>query len=346
MATILYQGRENANRSNPYPQHSQKSFNLQNSLVRFSPFKFSTLLKSKSLQLNSLSTAKAPTQLILLILVSCLLSACSKGTEQDALVARGDYLVNSIVACGNCHTPRGDDHLPIPDMHLAGAFQVERAEFTAYSPNLTPDHETGIGAWSDEEIIKAIREGVRPDGTIIGPPMPIRVYRDMSDNDVRAIVAYLRTVPAVRNELPKSKYNIPLPESYGPPVETVAEIPREDTVAYGEYVANALGHCMECHTPIVKGRHDLTRLGAGGNVFTKPHGMELTAVAANISPHPEQGLGEWTDEEIKRAITQAISRDGRQLLPAMPFHWYANVADEDLDALIAYLRSIPQQAIE
>ncbi len=231
-------------------------------------------------------------------------------------------------------------------MHLAGAFQVERAEFTAYSPNITPDHETGIGAWSDEEIIRAIREGVRPDNTIIGPPMPIRVYRDMSDTDVRSIVAYLRSVKPVKNSLPKSKYNIPIPESYGPPVESVPDVSREDPVAYGEYVTNALGHCMECHTPLVKGSPDLSRLGLGGNVFTKPHGMELTAVAANISPHPEQGLGAWTDEEIKRAITQSISRDGRQLLPAMPFHWYQQIADEDLNAITAYLRSIPAQSAE
>ena len=278
--------------------------------------------------------------------LSGLFSACSKSTDQDKLIARGDYLVNSMVACGNCHTPRGDDHKPIIDMHLAGAFQVERAEFTAYSPNITPDVETGIGAWTDEEIIKAIREGVRPDGTIIGPPMPIRVYRDMSDSDVRAIVAYLRSVKPVQNELPKSNYNIPLPESYGPPVESVPDVSREDPIAYGDYVTNALGHCMECHTPLVKGSPDLSRLGAGGNVFTKPHGMELVAVAANISSHPEQGLGSWTDDEIKRAITEAISRDGRQLLPAMPFHWYANIADEDLDAMVAYLRSIPPQAVE
>ena len=258
----------------------------------------------------------------MLILVSGFLSARTEASEQEALLARGDYLVNSIVACGNCHTPRGDDYKPIGEMHLAGAFQVERAEFTAYAPNITPDHETGIGAWSDEEIIRAIREGVRPDGTVIGPPMPIRVYREISDTDVRAIVAYLRTVAPVLNSVPRSEYNIPLPESYGPPVDTVAEVSREDTVAYGAYAANALGPCMECHTPLVKGSPDLSRTGLGGNVFVKPHGMELVAVAANISPHPEQGIGAWTDDEIKRAITQATSRDGRPLQPAMPFYFY------------------------
>jgi hypothetical protein len=74
--------------------------------------------------------------------------------------------------------------------------------------------------------------------------------------------------------------------------------------------------------------------------------MQLTAVAANITPHPEQGLGGWTDDEMKRVITQAISRDGRQLLPAMPFYYYKNISEEDLDALIAYLQSIPPQSAD
>jgi mono/diheme cytochrome c family protein len=279
-------------------------------------------------------------------LVASLFSACSPAVDQVALVARGDYLVNGIVACGNCHTPRGADTNLIADMHLAGALQVERAEFTAYAPNITQDHETGIGAWSDEEIIKAIRDGIRRDGTIIGPPMPIRSYSEMSDSDVRAIVAYLRTVAAVPNSVPRSVYNIPLPESYGPSVESVADVSRDDPVAYGAYLAKALGHCMECHTPLVKGAPDFSRTGAGGNVFVKPHGLQLAAMAANITPHPSQGIGAWTDDEMKTAITQATSRDGRQLQPVMAFYLYEKISDEDLDALIVYLRSIPPQPKE
>ena len=282
-------------------------------------------------------------RLPIMFVVTCALMACSGTADQETLIARGDYLVNSIVACGNCHTPRGADTKSITEMHLAGAFQVDRAEFTAYAPNITPDHETGIGAWSDEEIMRAIREGVRRDGTIIGPPMPIRAYREMSDSDVRAIVAYLRGVTPVRNSVPRSVYNIPLPESYGPPVGSVADVSRDDSVAYGAYVGNALGHCMECHTPMVKGAPDFSRTGAGGTVFVKPHGLQLAAMAANITPHPQQGIGGWTDDEMKRAITQAISHDGRKLQPAMPFYFYEKISDEDLDALIVYLRSIPPQ---
>ena len=271
------------------------------------------------------------------------LAACSSKRDDEAVLERGAYLVNGIVACGNCHTPRNADATANTDMRLAGGFVIEEPGFTAYAPNITQDLETGIGAWSDEEIMRAIREGVRRDGTIIGPPMPIPSYRGMSDSDVRAIVAYLRTVTPVRNKVPRSVFNIPLPESWGPPLGTVADVSRDDLLAYGTYLGNALGHCMECHTPMVDGSFDFSRTGAGGFLLQKPLGLEIAAVTANITPHPEQGIGAWTDEEIKTAITQGISRDGRKLAPIMAFPYYRNISDEDLDALIVYLRSIPPQ---
>jgi mono/diheme cytochrome c family protein len=282
-------------------------------------------------------------RLPIMFVVSCVLIACSGAPEQEALLARGAYLVNGIVACGNCHTPRNADTTTNVDMRLAGGFLIEEPGFRAYAPNITQDHETGIGAWSDEEIMRAIREGVRRDGTIIGPPMPIPSYREMSDSDVRAIVAYLRTVTPVRNSVPRSVFNIPLPESWGPPLGSVPGVSRDDSLAYGTYLGNALGHCMECHTPMVEGTFDFSRTGAGGMVFEKPLGLDLAAMAANITPHPEQGIGGWTDDEIKRAITQGISRDGRKLAPIMAFDYYQHISDEDLDALIVYLRSIPPQ---
>ena len=279
-----------------------------------------------------------------MIALSCVFMACSKSPDTDPLLARGTYLVEGIVACGNCHTPRNADTTANADMRLAGGFVIEEPVLRAYAPNITQDRETGIGAWSDEEIMRAIREGIRPDGTIIGPPMPVLSYRGMSDSDVRAIVAYLRTVPPVRNIVPRSEYHFPLPETWGPPLGSVPDVSREDSLAYGTYLGNALGHCMECHTPIVDGVFDLSRTGAGGYVFHKPFGLELAAVAANITPHTEHGIGAWTDDEIKRAITQAISRDGRQLLPVMPYNYYRNITDEDMDALIVYLRSLPPQS--
>ncbi len=268
------------------------------------------------------------------------LTACTGSDDDAVLLARGTYLMEGIVACGQCHTPKNADATPRQDMRLAGAFVIEEPIFTVYAPNITMDEETGIGTWTDEQIVRAIREGVRPDGTIIGPPMPFGSYRNMSDYDVRAIVAYLRSVPPIENVVPPSEFNIPLPESWGPPLSEVPDVSRDDLLAYGTYLSH-VGHCMECHTPLVDEQFDFSRTGEGGMLFPNLFGLGFTAVAANITPHAGLGIGAWTDDEIKRAITQGISRDGRQLLPAMGFSYYRNIADEDLDALIVYLRSLP-----
>jgi mono/diheme cytochrome c family protein len=257
--------------------------------------------------------------------------------QAETPIERGTYLMHGVVACGNCHTPQGPDG-PLPGMELAGGLVIEDEAFTVHTPNITPDPETGIGGWSDEEIIAAIREGRRPDGSIIGPPMPIGLYRDMADSDVEAIVAYLRQVPAVKNEVAPSQFRIPLPESWGPPVGSVADVPKDDPVVYGAYLAGPLGHCVECHTPMVEGMPDFDRLGAGGLPFHGPWGI---SVSRNITPHPDDGIGGWTDEQIKRAITQGISADDTPLMPPMGFPYYANISAEDLDALVAYLRSVP-----
>ena len=107
--------------------------------------------------------------------------------------------------------------------------------------------ETGIGAWTDDQIVNAIRNGQKRDGTFYGPPMSFGWYKRMSDTDVRAIVAYLRTVKPVRNVVPESTYQIPL-NGFGPMVTSVPDVPKTDLVKYGEYLAGPLGHCMDCHT--------------------------------------------------------------------------------------------------
>lgn len=259
--------------------------------------------------------------------------------DGDALVARGRYLVESIAGCGNCHTPKGPGG-DLPGMALAGGFVIEEPPFRAVAPNITPDPETGIGRWTDEQIAVAIREGRRPDGTIIGPPMPGELYRGISDGDLRAMVAYLRAVPAVRNAVTeKSVYRIPLPASYGPPVAHVPDPPSDDPVAQGAYLAGPLGHCVECHTPMgPDGRRQWQDTGAGGTPMMGPMGV---VVPSNITPHRELGLGAWTDEQIIRAITQGISADGRRLSPPMGFGYYARMEDRDLRNIVAYLRSLP-----
>jgi len=121
-------------------------------------------------------------------------------------------------------------------------------------------------------------------------------------------------------------------------VGSVAEPPRNDKKVYGAYLAGALGHCVECHTPFVGGHPDFeNQLGAGGSPFFGPWG---TSVAANITPHPESGLGKWSDDQIKAVITTGVRPDGSRLLPPMAIPYYATIRPDDLDALVAYLRSL------
>ena len=275
-----------------------------------------------------------------LLLASCL-SATVALAQEETLLERGTYLVQGIVACGNCHTPKNADGSPIAGMEMAGNFTIEEPVFRAYAANITPDDETGIGQWSDDEIVRAIREGIRPDGSIIGPPMPSLFYRDMSDRDAMAIVTYLRTVPAIRNEVPKSAYNMPLPPAWGPPVNDVPDVAKSDAVAYANYVTNTLGHCMECHTPMTEtGQLVMERMGEGGRVFAGIFGLEVTTVSSNVTPHALAGLGEWSDAEIRTAITTGVGRNGRELAHAMAFDYYQNISDEDLTAIVSFLRSL------
>lgn len=251
-------------------------------------------------------------------------------------VERGKYLVETIGGCGNCHTPRGPGGVFAAGKELAGGFVITDGPFRAVTSNITPDKETGIGNWTDAQIAKAIREGIRPDGSIVGPPMPIELYRKLSDTDLNAMVAYLRTVKPVANKVEKSTYQIPLPPNYGPPVGTVADVPRSDKVKYGEYLAGPVGHCVECHTPLAQGHRDWSRIGQGGQQFNGPWGV---SVARNLTQHAD-GLAGWSDAEIKRAITEGVSRGNVKLAPPMGYSFYAKMSGEDLDALVAYLRSL------
>jgi mono/diheme cytochrome c family protein len=271
-----------------------------------------------------------------LFFVTALLVTTAAAAQDKALLERGTYLMNSIVACGNCHVQR-DKGKPLFDRGLSGGMVFDEAPFKAYASNITPDPETGIGKWTDAQLIRGIREGIRPDGTLIGPPMPIELYRGMSDDDVKALVAYLRAQPPVKNAVPKSEYRIKLPPNYGPPIKAkVSAPPRSDKVKYGAYLAGPLGHCVECHTPMVKGRHDWSQLGAGGNPFRGPWGV---AVSKNLTPH-DSGLKGWSDGEIERAIRDGVGRDGAPLKPPMAYGWYKNISKDDMSALIAYLRSL------
>jgi mono/diheme cytochrome c family protein len=268
----------------------------------------------------------------------CLLIDPANAQDPKALKIRGEYLVNGPAACGNCHTKRGADLLADASKYLAGGYKFDIPPGLAFSKNITPDNDTGIGSWTDKQIVRAIREGVTREGNLIGPPMPLGYYNKISDDDVNAIVAYLRTVKAVRNAVPDSKYRIQLHPQ--PAAQGLAAPASSDRLAYGAYVAG-MAHCLECHTPpATDGEPDYARLkGAGGRPFFPIDGKMVRG--ANITSDEETGIGSWSDAEVKRAITQGVRKDGRQLIPQMPYPYFKNLTTDDLDAVVVYIRTLP-----
>ena len=222
--------------------------------------------------------------------VVCAAALCSAASLAwaETPVERGEYLVRGPMSCGNCHTPQGPDG-PDMSMELAGGqLVIDEPMMHAVSPNITPAGP--VGDWTDAELARAIREGIRPDGSLIGPPMPFSLYKDLSDTDLAAIVAFLRTLKPIENATEKSVYNIPLPPAYGPPVEHVADIPRGPTAEYGKYMAGPIAHCVECHTPMgPQGPMFDTALGQGGFEFPGPWGVSV-ALQHHLERGRPQGL--------------------------------------------------------
>src|SRR5437764_6935126 len=222
-----------------------------------------------------------------------LLPPTSIGASAETPFERGRYLVTTIGACGNANTPRDAAGKPIAGRELAGGFEFDDPGLGhIVGTNITPDPETGIGSWTATQIVTALRDGRRPDGMLIRPPMPIPVYRQLSDGDAAAIAAYLKSVKPVRNKVGEAQYKVPLPPSYGAPVLHVAEPPRDDRVAYGAYLAGPVGHCVLCHTPPGGGKpFDMNLAYFGGRELPDFGHPGRVTISRNITPRSNFGIG-------------------------------------------------------
>jgi len=266
-------------------------------------------------------------------------AAAGPAAAQSAAVARGDYLANTIMTCANCHSPKGPP-AAVAGKDYSGGLRFNEPPFDATASNITPDKETGIGNWTDAEIKAAILTGKRPNGVPLAAVMPSAFYPILTDGDANALVAYLKSLPPVKNKVPDPIYKIALPHHVFPGAEKAyAPADLNDKVKKGFYLVT-IGHCMECHTPFVeRGGLDVANsLGKGGREFPGPWGVSKSR---NITSSKTAGLGNWTDAEIKTAITQGKSRDGGPLKGPMGYQYYAKMTDADLDAVIAYLRTVP-----
>jgi mono/diheme cytochrome c family protein len=254
-------------------------------------------------------------------------------------VERGGYLVNTIMTCANCHSPKGPPPA-VAGKDYSGGLRFDEPPFDVTAPNITPDKDTGIGNWTDAQIKTLLLTGKNPHGIQEAEVMPTAFYPILTPGDLDGIVAYLRSLTPVKNKVADPVYKIALPHHVFPGAEKpYSQADLNDKLKRGFYLAT-IGHCMECHTPFVPpgGPDFANSLGKGGREFPGPWGVSKSR---NITSHKTAGIGDWTDAEIKTAITQGKRKDGTPLKGPMGYQYYAKMTDADLDAVIAYLRTLP-----
>ena len=288
------------------------------------------------------------------------IAACTgkyvRSTTKDAVqptrerVARGSYVVNHLASCGACHTTRDSGKIGDPeraDALLAGGNVLETVQprMRVWVPNITGDAETGIGGWSDDLVMRAIRDGVDDEGKFLNPLMPFGSFQYMSDEDVRDVVAYLRSVPQVRQSRKPVKNEVPWTvhvalDWFGAamhrPARGVTAPSPSHRLEYGEYVAR-LATCADCHSLGTRGPRDPGDRFLAGSDVPFPEGGRVWA--PNITPDPETGIGRYRPEQVKGSLREGLRLDGKKMAPPMStlIPHYSGMTDEDLDALVAYL---------
>lgn len=265
------------------------------------------------------------------------LSASAVG-DTAGLVARGEYIVRSVAVCGHCHAadPRN------PDGPLSGGMAFSNWRLgTIRASNLTPDAETGLGGWSEAEIVRALRSGEDRDGHVLAPVMPYAWFRGMSDRDALAVARYLKRLPPVRNPVrsrPNLVYRAARLFVLGPARPTTRVAPRPAADAeYGRYLASHVSLCGDCHTPRggLQQQADLDRPFAGDASSPFP------ANPSNLTPDAETGIGRWTEEDFVRALRTGVNPGGDRIHPFMPWRELGRMRDDDLRAIYRYLRTLP-----
>jgi mono/diheme cytochrome c family protein len=256
---------------------------------------------------------------------------------------RGQYLVGTVSACLICHSPHdwSKHDLPTPPGQTAAGevFPLTGLPGALTVPNLTPDPETGLGRWSDDQIGRAIREGVDRDGHTLFPLMPYEHYRHLSDEDLASMVVYLRSLAPVRASLPPTK--IMFPVNYlirNAPEPITSPVPEPDAstpASRGKYLVEIAG-CADCHTPQKRGQPLPGMNFAGGFVLEGPWGR---VAGANITPDVT-GFS-YDNEAMFASALRAGYVKGRALNQIMPWESYRNLTDQDLLAIFSYLKTMP-----
>lgn len=282
-------------------------------------------------------------------------------TTDEARLARGRYLAEAVMACGACHARRDWTHFSGPareGTEFAGSGDLARDErfsekFSFSAPNLTPHH---LASWTDGELARAIVFGQSKDGRGLFPYMPYFEYRDaLARDDLSALVAWLRTLPAVAWEAPGPP-RFPMPGfvmNGFPEARALREkAPSPGSPDYGRYLTE-IGSCMGCHTRADRRGTPIGPKFGGGREFPVPAPGSGTVRSANLTPDDETGLGRWSKDAFiarfrARSLEQARSQrvaDGASN-STMPWWAFARMTDEDLGAIYHYLRALPASRLE
>ena len=263
-------------------------------------------------------------------------------------IARGKYIF-TVSDCSGCHSGRDFSRFggPVREGQLGQGMEFPKElglPGRIASRNITPDVETGIGAWTDGEKIRAIREGISRDGTMLFPMMPYASFRNMSDEDVMSLVAYLNTLPPVKHKVERSQVAFPvsiLMRTAPQPAGAVPQPDRSDRLAYGGYLAGLAG-CAGCHTQSERGKPKGAAF-AGGERFDFPGAV---VVSANISPDPQTGIGRWKESDFVEKFHQyrEYAANGSPAVAAenftiMPWLEFSQLDAADLGAIYTFLRS-------
>ena len=257
-------------------------------------------------------------------------------------LARGEYLATALMGCEDCHSEhdfKTPDAAIIPGRAYVGAEIVMKdLPGRVVAPNLTADSETGLGNWSDDEIARAIREGIGRDGRALFPMMPYGHFAHMSDEDLASIVVFLRSLAPVRNVVPATEIVFPvnyLIRNVPQPITVAVGAPDLSTPAKrGAYLVEISG-CADCHTPVRNGTPMAGMDFSGGLVLDGPWGR---VASANITPDAS-GIA-YYDENLFVQAMRTGSVKSRPLNPIMPWPGLRNLTDQDLKDIFAYLQTL------
>jgi hypothetical protein len=257
-------------------------------------------------------------------------------------LARGRYIFKFVSSCEDCHSPHDMTKPDIPITEGAEGsgeeFRIDGVPAKLFAPNLTPDPETGVGTWTDDELGRAIREGVTREGRAMFPIMPYEDFRYMSDEDLASVVVYLRSLPAVRHALPESVVFAPVKYLIRDvPRPITAPVPPPDSstaAARGAYLVR-LATCTDCHTPAKRGAPIPGMDFAGGFVMSGPWG---SVASANITPDPS-GIS-YYDGNLFRDVMRTGMVRARKLNVLMPSNDYKGMTDGDISDIFAFLKTL------